>query len=107
MNPIALLTPAHLLALGNFASALPVDDIADLLDGTATVDTTLDLAEKAAKLVAMAFPPAAIAAGDADLALEALRFLLDAIGAASNPVTGGMPPNWHPGPGVYAPSAEG
>ena len=91
MNALALLTPAHLTALAKLVAGLPVADLAALLDGTATIDTVLDLAEQATGLIAAAFPPGALIAGEVGFAIEALQFLLDAGGVGASPVKGGEP----------------
>ena len=85
------LTPTHLTALAKLVAGLPVADLAAVLSGTATTDTVLGLAEQATGLIAAAFPPGALIAGEIGLALSALQFLLDASGAGGNIVTGGQP----------------
>ena len=99
MSLLAAFTPAHLNALAKLIAGLPVADLAALLDGTATVDTALDLAQQATGLIAAAFPPAAITAGEIGMALQALQFLLDAAGAGADPATGGVPAAFPPGGG--------
>ena len=91
MTAVSLLTPAHLTALAKLIAGLPFGDLAALLDGTATTDTVLDLAEQATALIGAAFPPGALVAGEVGFALEALQFLLDAAGVGASPVTGGQP----------------
>jgi hypothetical protein len=99
------LTSGHYGALAKLLGGLPVGDLTNLFDGRATVDTDLDLAEQAAALVAVAFPPAAITAGEVELALEALQFLFDAAGLGAQPfkIEGGVPAAFPPGggPGPY------
>jgi hypothetical protein len=91
--------------LGQMLSLIPVADLVALFEGRGTVDTDLDLAARAAKLVALAFPPGAMAAGDVALALEALRYVLDAAGVGPTPIhiEGGVPDAFPPGggPGTY------
>lgn len=95
----AALTPAHFSALASLFNLLPIDDIVALINGAATVDNVLDLAQRAAEIVKVAFPPAAMTAGEVSLALEALKFILDASGVGPDPfvVTGGLPPSVNPG----------
>ena len=89
MSALALLTPAHLTALAKLIAGLPVADLAALLSGTVTADTVLDLAEQATCLIAAAFPPGALIAGEVGFALQALQWLLDASGAGGDVVAGG------------------
>ena len=84
-------TPAALGALAKIVEGFPLADFLAILNGTATVDTDLDLAEQVVGLVAIAFPPGASAAGEVGIALQALKFLLDAAGTGGSPVTGGQP----------------
>ena len=94
----AQLTPSHFTALGKLIGALPVGDLIALLEGRATVGTVMDLAEEAAAIVAVAFPPAAIPAREIQLGLEALEFLFGAarlakpvrITPGQNPLRGGF-----------------
>jgi hypothetical protein len=92
-------------ALGKLIAGLPIADLLQVLEGRATIDTELDLAEKSAALIATAFPPGAIAAGEVELALRALQFLLDAAGVGPHPfrLQGGVPAGFPPGggPGPY------
>lgn len=92
-------------AVGKLLALLPVTDILAVIEGRATVDTELDLAERAAGVVAAAFPPGAIAAGEVEMALKALQFLLDAAGVGPKPfrLKGGVPASFPPGggPGPY------
>ena len=83
---------AQLGPLGKLLALLPVEDIVALIEQRATVDTTLDLAERVAELVKIAFPPGALTAAEVGFALEALKFVLDAAGVGSSPVTGGYNP---------------
>jgi hypothetical protein len=97
------LSAAHLDALGKVISGFPLDDVLKLVTNTATIDSDLDLADQAAGLVALAFPPGALVAGEAQMAVEALKFVLDAAGVGSAPihVAPGVP-SWFPpggGPG--------
>ena len=91
---MSALTPAHLTALAKLVAGLPVADLGALLAGTATADTVLDLAEQAVGLVAAAFPPGALVAGEVGFALEALQFLLDGAGVGADPVT--IEPGYNP-----------
>jgi hypothetical protein len=97
------LTPAHLSALAALLQLLPTGDLIALLSGGATVDTVIGIAEQAASIVKWAIPPAALPAEAARMALQALQFLLDAVGVGANPVTGGIPNAFPPGggPGPY------
>jgi hypothetical protein len=90
----ALPTSGHYDALAKLIGGMPVSDLLALIDGRGTVDTDLALAEQAATLVAVAFPPAAITASEIKMALETLQFLLDAAGFGSSPIhiTGGYRP---------------
>lgn len=88
------LTPAHLTALAKLVAGLPFGDLAALLAGTATADTVLDLAEQATGLIAAAFPPGALVAGEVGFAIEALQFLLDAAGVGADPMT--IEPGYNP-----------
>ena len=83
---------AHLGPLGKLLALLPVEDIVALIEQRATLDTTLDLAERVAGIVKIAVPPAALTAAEVGFALEALKFVLDAAGVGSSPVTGGYNP---------------
>ena len=49
------------------------------------MDSALDLAEQAARIVAAAFPPAAITANEVEFGLEALGFVCDAAGLGAKP----------------------
>jgi len=100
-NGSKTLSSAHFDALAKLLGGLPVGDLIDLIDGRATVDSGLDLAESAAALVAAVFPPGAITAGEVELALEGLQFLLDAAGVGANPfkIAGGIPVGFPPGVG--------
>lgn len=97
------LTPAHLGALATLLQLLPTGDLLALLSGRATVDAVVGIAEQAASIVKWAIPPAALPAEAAGMALQALQFLLDAVGVGDNPVTGGIPEAFPPGggPGPY------
>ena len=90
---IAALSPSHCGALGSLLSLLPVNDLIALAEGNGSVDDVLDVAERGADLVRVAFPPAAIAAEEVKLGLEALQFLLDLAGVGPDPfkITGGYP----------------
>ncbi len=98
-------TSAHYGALAKLIGSLPVSGIVELIEGRATIDSDLELAESAAKLVGAAFPPGAITAREVELGLEALQFLLDAAGLGSQPfkIQGGIPIAFPPGggPGSY------
>ncbi len=78
-------------ALAKVLSGLPADDLVALISGNGTVDTALDLAERAASLIAVAYPPGALAAEEAKFGLGLLQYLLDASGYGSSPVKGGYP----------------
>jgi len=93
------LTPANLGALAKIVQGFPTGDFLAIVNGTATVDSDLDLAQQVLGLVAAAFPPGALVAGEIGIALEALQFLLDAAGAGADPVTGGVPAAFPPGGG--------
>ena len=82
---------AQLGPLGKLLALLPVADIVALIEQRATVDTTIDLAERVAGIVKIAFPPGALTAAEVGFALEALKFVLDAAGVGSSPVRGGEP----------------
>jgi hypothetical protein len=101
----APLTGSHFQALARLAAGLPVAELVQLIEGRASVDVDIDLAERAAALFAAAFPAAAITAGEIELALTALKYLLDAAGVGGNPfvITGGVPAAFPPGggPGSY------
>jgi len=102
--PVSLSTP-HFVALGKLLSGLPVSAILAIIANHATVDSDIDLAEKTAGLIAMAFPPGALVASDAQMAISALKFLIDAAGIGATPihVSGGVPA-WYPpggGPGSF------
>jgi hypothetical protein len=73
-------------SLAKLLSGLPIGELLDLIEGRATLDEGFDLASEAVKLFALAFPPDALAAGEAALALGALQWLLDASGAGSSPL---------------------
>jgi hypothetical protein len=92
-SPIDLAN-AHFAALGKLLGALPVADLLALIEGRASVSTALDLAEQAARIVAAAFPPAAITAREVEFGLEALHFVLGAAGLGVKPfrVTPGQNP---------------
>lgn len=94
------LSQTGLASLARIVSGFPISDVMDILSGTATVDTDLDLAQQVVGLVAAAFPPGALVAGEVGLALEALQFLLDAAGQGSLPVTGGVPAAFPSGGGT-------
>ena len=79
------LTDAHMVALAPFLQLLPVSDLIAFAQGEGTVDTAVDIAEAGASILARAFPPAALTAEEVGLALEALRFLLDAAGLGPSP----------------------
>ncbi len=104
-NAALPLSSAHFDALAKLLGGLPVGALIDLIEGRATVDSGLQLAESAAALVAAVFPPGAITAGEVELALEGLQFLLDAAGVGPNPfkIAGGIPAAFPPGggPGPY------
>ncbi len=99
------LSTAQFDALAKLLRGLPVGDLVNLIEGRATLDSSLTLAESAAALVAAVFPPGAITAGEVEFALEGLQFLLDAAGLGPNPfkIVGGIPPAFPPGggPGPY------
>ena len=80
------LTGDHLSALGTLLKLLPVNDLVAIMTGQATWDNVLDAAEQGAEIVRDAFPPAAITAEEVELALEALRFVLDLAQVGSSPV---------------------
>lgn len=88
------LTAAHLGALPRFLPLIPVSDLVALATGTGTLDDAFAVAEAGASIVARAFPPGAITAGEVKLGLEALQFLLDAAGLGPSPfkITGGYRP---------------
>ena len=98
-QPSSDLTLAHFTALAKLIGALPVADLVTLIDGRGTVDGAFALAEQAARIVAAAFPPAAITADEVEFGLEALGFVCDAarLGATpfrlspgQNPIRGGF-----------------
>ena len=94
-DPVAsALTAAHLGALPRFLALIPIGDLIALANGTGNADNLLDVVEAGATVVARAFPPGAIAAGEVRLGLEALQILIDAAGLGSTPihVTGGYRP---------------
>jgi hypothetical protein len=99
------LTSARFTALAKLIGGLPVDDILAAIEGRGSIDTDLELAERVAALVGVAFPPGAITAGEVEGGLEALQFLLDAAGLGANPfkIQGGVPAAFPPGggPGPY------
>ena len=97
---LTTLSQTGLASLARIVSGFPISDVMDILSGTATVDTDLDLAQQVVGLVAAAFPPGALVAGEVGLALEALQFLLDAAGQGSLPVTGGVPAAFPSGGGT-------
>ena len=88
---MTLPTPAALSALAKIVEGFPLADFLAILNGTATVDSDLDLAEQVVGLVAAAFPPGALVAGEIGIALQALQFLLDAAGKGGSPAAGGQP----------------
>ena len=88
---MTLPTPTALSALAKIVEGFPLADFLAILNGTATVDSDLDLAEQVVGLVAAAFPPGALVAGEIGIALQALQFLLDAAGKGGSPATGGQP----------------
>ena len=79
-------TPTALGALAKIVAGFPLADLLAILNGTATVDSDLDLAEQAVGLIAAAFPPAAITAEEVGFGLEALAFLCDAAGLGAKPI---------------------
>jgi hypothetical protein len=81
-----VVTGTKLGALSKFLTAFPLTDLIELIEGKATVDTVLDLDEKAASLIAAAFPPVAITAEEVGFALEALQYLLDKAGLGLKPI---------------------
>jgi hypothetical protein len=81
-----VITPAHFTALAKLIGGLPVDQLLALIEGQSTVDNAIGLAEQAASLVAAAFPPAAITAGEVEFGLEALRFVCGVAGLGSTPI---------------------
>ena len=93
-------TAAHVGALPPFLSLIPVSDLVALATGSGTVDNMLDVAEAGAALVARAFPPAAITAGEVKLGLEALQFLLDVAGLGPSPFK--LRPGYRPIIGGFA-----
>jgi hypothetical protein len=103
--PVDAPTAAHFNSLAKLIGGLPVADIVALIDGRGSLDSDLALAESAAALVGIAFPPGAITAGEVEFALEALQFLLDAAGLGADPfkIQGGVPAAFPPGggPGPY------
>jgi len=88
------LTPANLGALAKIVQGFPTGDFLAIVNGAATVDGDIDLAEQVLGLVAAAFPPGALVAGEIGIALEALQFLLDAAGKGSTPMT--IEPGYNP-----------
>ncbi len=98
-------TPAHFNALGQLLSLLPVEDVIALVNGTATVNSGLDLLGQLVGVVQVAFPPAAMDATAVGYALALLKFLLDEAGVGEEPlqVTGGVPGAFPSGggPGPY------
>jgi hypothetical protein len=104
-NAPSSLPSARFSALAKLIGGLPVADIVAAIEGRGSIDTDLELAERVAALVGVAFPPGAITAGEVEGGLEALQFLLDAAGLGANPfkIQGGVPLGFPPGggPGPY------
>ena len=87
-------TPTALDALAKLISGLPIGELLDLIEGRATLDEGFDIAGAAVGLVAAAFPPSALAAGELAVALEALRYLFDAAGVGGRPIP--IEPGYNP-----------
>lgn len=83
--PAASISAPHLSALGTMLGLLPVADLIAIAEGRASWDDVLDAAAHGADIVRIAFPPAAMTAEEVKLALEALRFILDAAGVGPTP----------------------
>ncbi|MDE3176404.1 MAG: hypothetical protein KGM15_09920 [Pseudomonadota bacterium] len=79
------LSAPQLGSLGTLLGLLPVSDLIDIVSGHATWDNALDAAAHGADIVRAVFPPAAMTAQEVKLALEALRFILDAAGVGPTP----------------------
>lgn len=96
---VASLSASHLNSLGTLLGLLPIQDLIEIASGRATWDNVLDAMAHGADVVRAVFPPAAMTATEVKLALEALRFVLDAAGvgptpfkieAGQNPIRGGF-----------------
>lgn len=94
------LTGAHLEALPRFLSMMPVADLVALASGAGNLDNAFAVAEAGASIVASAFPPTAITAGEVKLGLEALQFLLDVAGLGPSPFK--ITPGYRPLTGGFA-----
>ena len=82
---VASLSASHLSSLGSLLGLLPTRDLVEIASGHATWDNVLDAAAHGADIVRAVFPPAAMTAIEVKLALEALRFILDAAGVGPTP----------------------
>ena len=82
---VASLSASHLDSLGTLLGLLPIRDLIEIASGRATWDNVLDAMAQGADVVRAVFPPAAMTATEVKLALEALRFVLDAAGVGPTP----------------------
>jgi hypothetical protein len=96
----ASLSTSHLRSLGALLGLLPVRDLIEIANGRASWDNVLDAAAHGADIVRAVFPPSAMTATEVKLALEALRFVLDAAGVGPTPFT--IAPGQNPIRGGFA-----